>query len=273
MYRNPAVFGPCAGGGILLIVVLFFSIICCYHVLFDEGDPCATKLCPVGSYCAVSAASSLAYCVPSCELANGGCPKNNTCKLIDVQCFTTPCPPQVQCIPPGAPLLALQPCSHYHSSMTYDSSMSCFLLQRSSLSEIVHISSFYVFILLLGIGRRCWIWTMYVTTKSFTLTCKLLIVLSAAYQYAAPFSLNLLMGYHIFSFSFFQLIHVQPCCANSARTAQWMPAATSPTASHPVTTLMVDAKRTRRVLSGRCSVSPLPVLPRLFALRVSPSTM
>ena len=71
-----------------------------YSNYFNVVDnPCAVVRCANGYTCEVDAATGRAYCNPSCELNNGGCRADEQCTLVDVECFTTPCPPMVQCVP------------------------------------------------------------------------------------------------------------------------------------------------------------------------------
>ncbi len=61
-------------------------------------DPCAQIDCMRGSVCKVDPGTNQPFCEPSCDLANGGCAKDEFCQLNIVQCFTTPCPPEVECL-------------------------------------------------------------------------------------------------------------------------------------------------------------------------------
>ncbi len=51
------------------------------------------------------------YCLPSCDLANGGCAEKETCSLVEPeesQCpADVPCLPVVQCTPTGTYILYL----------------------------------------------------------------------------------------------------------------------------------------------------------------------
>ena len=38
---------------------------------------------------------------PSCDINNGGCPKDQICQLNQVQCVQAPCPPVVECLDAG----------------------------------------------------------------------------------------------------------------------------------------------------------------------------
>ena len=60
-------------------------------------DPCASVTCPTGSQCEVFGPTGEAFCNPSCDLDNGGCPTGQTCSLQQVQCVRAQCPPVVQC--------------------------------------------------------------------------------------------------------------------------------------------------------------------------------
>ena len=61
-------------------------------------DPCAGVDCAIGYRCMVDGASGTGYCEPSCDLYNGGCAGDQQCVLKQVECFTTPCPPVVECV-------------------------------------------------------------------------------------------------------------------------------------------------------------------------------
>ena len=60
-------------------------------------DPCLSKECGIGSFCRVFKDTDEAYCVPSCELDNGGCGRHQKCELIHRGCPPGPCPPLVIC--------------------------------------------------------------------------------------------------------------------------------------------------------------------------------
>ena len=45
--------------------------------------------------------SGKAFCEPSCKIKNGGCKIDEECTLKTVECFTTPCPPEIVCVPKG----------------------------------------------------------------------------------------------------------------------------------------------------------------------------
>lgn len=61
-------------------------------------DPCALVDCMPNSVCKVDPGTGTAFCEPSCELNNGGCRDDQLCKLNQVQCITTPCPPEIVCV-------------------------------------------------------------------------------------------------------------------------------------------------------------------------------
>ena len=69
---------------------------CCLILLVN---PCDTHQCPTGSRCKVYEPTGEAFCEPSCDLDNGGCPANKRCSLETVQCVRAPCPPVVKCTP------------------------------------------------------------------------------------------------------------------------------------------------------------------------------
>ena len=62
-------------------------------------DSCTGFECPTGSQCKVYEPTGEAFCEPSCDLNNGGCPANQRCSLETVQCVRAPCPPVVKCTP------------------------------------------------------------------------------------------------------------------------------------------------------------------------------
>ena len=62
-------------------------------------DRCTGFECPTGSQCKVYEPTREAFCEPSCDLNNGGCPANQRCSLETVQCVRAPCPPVVKCTP------------------------------------------------------------------------------------------------------------------------------------------------------------------------------
>ena len=65
-------------------------------------DPCATVRCGPGTACKVYEPTKEAFCEPSCDIQNGGCPDNRQCQLISVTCKRAPCPQQVECVDPCA---------------------------------------------------------------------------------------------------------------------------------------------------------------------------
>ena len=71
-----------------------------YFSIFTTApmDPCAGVDCAIGYRCMVDGASGTGYCEPSCDLYNGGCAGDQQCVLKQVECFTTPCPPVVECV-------------------------------------------------------------------------------------------------------------------------------------------------------------------------------
>ena len=81
---------------IVNMATINYIIICCY---FYTVDPCDNHMCPIGSQCKVYRPTGEAFCEPSCDLDNGGCPANQECSLQTVQCVRAPCPPVVQCTP------------------------------------------------------------------------------------------------------------------------------------------------------------------------------
>lgn len=66
-----------------------------YSYTVSYTDPCIFVRC---FPCKVDRDSGRAFCEPSCDINNGGCRDDQICKLKEVQCVTTPCPPQVECI-------------------------------------------------------------------------------------------------------------------------------------------------------------------------------
>ena len=61
-------------------------------------DPCATVLCANGYICKLDETTRRPFCDPSCEINNGGCQVDEECRLIQVECFTDPCPPVIECV-------------------------------------------------------------------------------------------------------------------------------------------------------------------------------
>ena len=60
-----------------------------------------------------------AFCEPSCELSNGGCPEGTLCRLRTVFCVRAPCPPVVDCVEPtGESALLVLSVSHYLGIIT-----------------------------------------------------------------------------------------------------------------------------------------------------------
>ena len=70
----------------------------CY--IFHSGS-CSLVTCPPGHTCAIHTPTGEAFCMPSCSLDNGGCPLTHQCSLKAVVCVRAPCPPDVECTPPG----------------------------------------------------------------------------------------------------------------------------------------------------------------------------
>ena len=67
--------------------------------------------------------SGFAFCLPSCELENGGCAENEVCSLVEEICPSDgPCPPSVQCSPPGN-LIELLYIPSYFCNLSYRYSM------------------------------------------------------------------------------------------------------------------------------------------------------
>ncbi len=53
-----------------------------------------------------SSMSMFPFCLPSCELENGGCAEDEICSLVEQLCPSNgPCPTTVQCSPAGNQLL------------------------------------------------------------------------------------------------------------------------------------------------------------------------
>ncbi len=69
--------------------------------IVEPVNLCAATTCPVGSICKVDRGSGKAFCEPSCKIKNGGCKIDEECTLKTVECFTTPCPPEIVCVPKG----------------------------------------------------------------------------------------------------------------------------------------------------------------------------
>ena len=61
----------------------------------ENRNPCATVRCANGFRCKVS--KGVAFCDPDCSLNNGGCLRNQICRLKDVVCVRAPCPPTRIC--------------------------------------------------------------------------------------------------------------------------------------------------------------------------------
>ena len=66
-------------------------------------DPCSLLDCPSHAQCKVFTPTNMAYCDPSCDVDNGGCKKEETCQLNEVECVTAPCPRVVECMVPTTP--------------------------------------------------------------------------------------------------------------------------------------------------------------------------
>ena len=82
-----------------VIVVLFVHILATLLLLLTDEDPCDNHTCPTGSQCEVFKPTGKAYCMPSCDLDNGGCPDDEVCSLQYLRCLNPPCLPQVKCSP------------------------------------------------------------------------------------------------------------------------------------------------------------------------------
>ena len=79
---------------VVLMVVIIVSV--------SPVSPCALIFCANGFRCEVSGGEG--FCQPDCSLNNGGCLKDETCRLEDVTCVTTPCPKSRICDkPPTTP--------------------------------------------------------------------------------------------------------------------------------------------------------------------------
>ena len=63
------------------------------------ANPCDNHRCPTGSICRVFKPTCEAYCEPSCNIDNGGCPNYQSCSLQVVRCKKVPCPRVVKCTP------------------------------------------------------------------------------------------------------------------------------------------------------------------------------
>lgn len=74
-----------------------YKMIVSLMYLFCTVDSCTNIKCSNGSQCRVFKPTGEAYCEPSCDINNGGCPANEKCSLQPVQCIRAPCPPVVQC--------------------------------------------------------------------------------------------------------------------------------------------------------------------------------
>ena len=70
------------------------NVLCNYYT-----DLCRNHTCPTGSQCKVYQPTGEAFCDPSCDLDNGGCPADQMCSLQTVECVRVPCPPTVNCSP------------------------------------------------------------------------------------------------------------------------------------------------------------------------------
>lgn len=64
----------------------------------EPVHPCAAVLCGPGSVCKVDEETGCAFCELSCEHDNGGCDEDEICRLREIQCITTPCPPHIDCL-------------------------------------------------------------------------------------------------------------------------------------------------------------------------------
>ncbi len=83
-------------------------------------DPCDGIECPIYASCQkfiIFSGFEAAYCLPSCDLANGGCGENDECSLVPQssgQCpADAPCPPLVQCRSIGMCMCAYIYCLHW----------------------------------------------------------------------------------------------------------------------------------------------------------------
>ena len=81
-----------------------------YRSTFLFLDACEIKKCQPGSRCKVFEPTGEAFCEPSCDIDNGGCPAGQSCTLLDVQCVRAPCPPVVQCMDTCALPAVTGPC-------------------------------------------------------------------------------------------------------------------------------------------------------------------
>ena len=69
--------------------------VCCFII-----DPCARFKCENGYVCKVHGPTQEAFCEPSCDLINGGCPEGTHCRLReDMECEEGPCPSLRSCCP------------------------------------------------------------------------------------------------------------------------------------------------------------------------------
>ena len=71
-----------------------------FKLILVTVNACAIRKCPTGSQCKVYQPTGKAFCEPSCDLDNGGCPANQDCSLVPAICPGPPCPPVVKCTPP-----------------------------------------------------------------------------------------------------------------------------------------------------------------------------
>ncbi|XP_064398937.1 neurogenic locus notch homolog protein 3-like [Halichondria panicea] len=91
---------------------------CPPSVQCSPADLCDQLNCPPYATCEMVgpnpfSLSGFAFCLPSCELENGGCAENEVCSLVEEICPSDgPCPPSVQCSPPD-------PCSSFRCQRGY----------------------------------------------------------------------------------------------------------------------------------------------------------
>ena len=83
--------------------------ICGYLFECARTDPCDQLSCPSHATCEKVLIQFIspsgfyaAFCLPSCDMENGGCAEEEICSLVEQICpADAPCPPTVRCSPKG----------------------------------------------------------------------------------------------------------------------------------------------------------------------------